>query len=510
MPAHFAMPVAVPSTAAGKDAVPPGAAALAAAVAAGPGTTPEDGDWPGELRRESLLESLLAGGTIAAAAGAEHGHQLDRALNVQVTALCLAAGALFPQLGYDGVLALVFGLPGVPARPGVPVPSGPAYSKARARHGEAPARAVFEADAARGDIPAGPDGTAFGLEITQLDGTTLELFPDEALAAAFGVPRAGTKPVLRLAGLMHSGTRRWIAAAIGGYHDSENTLADQLTPCFREGQLNLADRGFFAMYRWLALSATGAHLLWRARNGAKSVPYKTLQVLPDGSELVLMRESSAMRCRRRKTAGDSTLPRLPDTVARLVCFTIVTRTRSGRTKTSQVRLVTTLLDPDLYPAAELAALYAKRWLIEIAFLHLKKTVRGTGRVLRGRSEELVRQETWALLLAHNIIAGLAARAAATAGLSPGQVTFTAVLSLTRTAITGDTCCPHCGKRATSPDDPAAGLDAAILALPPGRAGRQRTSGRTGAERRKWASEPVKYTYTIIPSNLPKADECPRS
>lgn len=507
MPANFVMRVPVPSTA-GDAGGPPQAQSLAARVAAGPGLR-EDEDWLAGLRRESLLESLLAGGTIAAAAAAGHGHKLDRVLNAEVTALCLVAGALFPVLGYDGVLALVSGLPGLPAKPGMKVPTGAAYSKARGRHGEDPARAAFEADAARTDIPAGADGTAFGLEITQIDGTTLEMFKDPGLAAAFGVPSAGTKPQLRLAGLLHSGTRRWKAAAIGRYLDSENTLADELEPYFGPGQLNLADRGFFAMHRWIALSATGAHLLWRARNGAKSVPYQTLEVLKDGSELVLMRESCAMRYYRRKTAGDSTLPRLPDTVARLVCFTVLARTRSGRAKTAAIRLLTTLLDPDLYPAGELAALYQKRWLIEVAFLHLKKTIRGAGRVLRGRSEALVRQETWALLLAHNMIAALAARAAATAGLSPGQITFTAVLSLARAAVTADTCCPHCGRPAGD-NDPAAALDAAILSLPPGRPGRQRTSGRTGAERRKWHSEPVTYTLTITPSNLPKTVINPRS
>ncbi len=46
----------------------------------------------------------------------------ERALNAEITALCLVAGALFPVLGYDSVLALVFGLPGVPVRPGTPVP----------------------------------------------------------------------------------------------------------------------------------------------------------------------------------------------------------------------------------------------------------------------------------------------------------------------------------------------------------------------------------------------------
>jgi hypothetical protein len=132
------------------------------------------------------------------------------------------------------------------------------------------------------------------------------------------------------------------------------------------------------------------------------------------------------------------------------------------------------------------------------------------RTLRGRSAVLVRQEAWALLLARNMIAGLAARAAAAAGRTPGEITFTAVLSLARAAVTSYTCCPHCHKRPTSANAPASGLDAAIAALPPGRTGRQRTSGRTPAERRKWTSEPADYTLTIIPSNLPKTDVSPGS
>jgi hypothetical protein len=356
----------------------------------------------------------------------------------------------------------------------------------------------FESDAARTDIPAGQDGTAFGLELTQVDGTTLELFGDPALAEEFGVPAPGARPLLRLVGLLNSGTRRWKAAVIGRYLDGENTLADGLQDAFGPGQLNLADRGFLSMDRWIRFSAAGADLLWRVKNGAKCVPFRTLKVLKDGSELVLLRESTSMRGRRRKAAGDPGLPSLPDTTARLVCFTVLTRTRAGRTRTTQVRLLTTLLDPGLYPAGELAVLYQKRWLIEIAFLHLKRTVRGTGRTLRGRSAVLVRQEAWALLLAHNVIAGLAARAAATAGLAPGEITFTAVLSLARAAITAGTCCPHCHKRPNSANAPTARLDAAIAALPPSRADRQRTSGRTPAERRTWTSEPAEYTLTIVP------------
>jgi hypothetical protein len=502
------MPVPVPSTSGDDPAGPPGAG-LSVRVAAGPGLW-EDEEWLADLRRESLPESLLAGGAIAAAAAAGHAHLQERALNAEVTALCLVTGALFPLLGYDSVLALVFSMPGLPARPGTPVPTGPAYSKARARSGEAPARAMFEFDAARGDIPAGPDGTAFGLEITQIDGTTLELFGDPLLAEEFGVPAPGAGPLLRLVGLLHSGTRRWKAAVIGRYLDGENALADGLQDAFGPGHLNLADRGFFSMDRWIRFSAAGADLAWRVKNGPKCVPFRTLKALKDGSELVLLRESTSMRARRRKAAGDPALPSLPDTVARLVCFTVLTRTRAGRTRTTQVRLLTTLLDPGLCPAAGLAVLYQKRWLIEIAFLHLKRTVRGAGRTLRGRSAVLVRQEAWALLLAHNMIAGLAARAASAAGLTPGEITFTAVLSLARAAITSDTCCPHCHKRPASGNTPTASLDAAIAGLPPGRTGRQRTSGRTAAERRNQTCEPANYTLTIVPSNLPKTDVSPGS
>jgi hypothetical protein len=185
------------------------------------------------------------------------------------------------------------------------------------------------------------------------------------------------------------------------------------------------------MDRWLRFSARGADLLWRVKNGPKSVPFRHLRTLADGSELVLLRETSGMLGRRRKDAGDRTLARLPDTVARLVCFTIVTRTRSGRSKSTQVRVLTTLLNPVAFPAREIAKCYSRRWGVETAILHLKKTVRGVGRELRGQSPELARQEAWALFLVHNMIAGMAARAAADAGTSIAAVSFTAVLALVR-------------------------------------------------------------------------------
>ena len=477
---------------------------LAARVASGPGLWLQDLQG---LNREGLLGQLLAEGAIGeAAATAPHGHRLDRVLTAKNTLLSLAAGCLFAGQGYDQVLRTVFAMPGLdPAAPGTPVPTGPALSKARARSGEHVARRAFELDAARTDAGLGIGMLWHGMEVTAFDGTTAELDANGELAAAFGVPAGGKHPMLRLVALVRTATHRWAAAAIGGYHDGENALADELESALKAGMLNLADRGFFSMDRFLRFSAAGAQLCWRVKNGAKSVPLKAIRVLPDGSELVMLHESDGMRARRRRDTGDRAAARLPDTTARLVQFTIVTRTRGGRAKTSTIRLLTTLLDHQEFPAAQIAALYAERWQVEIAFLHLKKTLRGARRVLRGKSEVLARQEAWAFLLVHNMIAAVAARAAALAGIDPDLIPFTAVLSLTRAGICADTRCGHCGQL---PADPLGKLIDDVTAHPRHRPGRMRTSGRTPAERRSRPTEEATYTITITPSNLPQWQQIP--
>ena len=323
------MPSSIPPAPAGDgDAVP--GTDLAGRVLSGPGLWL---DWLGELQRESLLEELLAGGVIARALEeAPHGHAYDRTLTGKVTVICVLVACLFPGAGYDTALAAAFGLPGLNLKPSTDVPTGPAFSKARTLLGEHVMRRLFELDAARSDADLGIAQLWKGLEVTALDGTTMELFRNDVLADVFGVPADGARPLLRIAAHIRTATRRWIAGAAGGYLDGENPLADDLAWSFAPGILNLADRGFFSMDRWIRFSAAGAHLAWRVKNGAKSVPFKTIRTLPDGSELVMLRESDGMRTRRRRDTGDPHAERLPDTTARLVAFTVTARTRSGRRK----------------------------------------------------------------------------------------------------------------------------------------------------------------------------------
>ena len=475
---------------------------LAARLAAGPAFWT---DWIDELDRAGLLEELLGRDAIGRAlAEAPGACKYESALSAKMTLVCVLAGCLFPAEGYDQVLARAFGIPGLRFWPG-PVPTGSALSQARERLGEHALRRLFEIDAEAGDAELGLTALWHGLEVTAIDGTTLELDRGDALAIEFGSSSDAGRPLLRIVGHVRVASRRWIAAEIGTYHQGENELADGLLGSLRGGMVNLADRGFPSMERYLAAAATGADLVWRWKNGGKCLPAKTLEVLPDGSELVVMRESDGMLARRRRESRNHAADRLPDTIARLVTFTIMTETASGKRKATAVRVLTTLLDHEELPAREIAKLYAQRWQIEIAFLHLKATVRGSRRELRGQSSALARQEAWGLLLIHNLVAAAVARAAVQAGTDPRLIPFAPALAHIRDRVTADACCRHCGSRPVSAKAQVSALIDDIARLPRHRAGRQRTSPRTATERRNGHTENVSYTIAIEKSNLPEWD-----
>src|SRR5207245_3869356 len=88
------------------------------------------------------------------------------------------------------------------------------------------------------------------------------------------------------------------------------------------------------------------------------------------------------------------------------------RVRVGRTgrRTHELRLWTTLMDPQTAPAVELAQLYARRWEHELYFRELKRQVRKTA-VLQSHTVETAAQEIAALILVSALIATERARAA---------------------------------------------------------------------------------------------------
>ena len=86
-----------------------------------------------------------------------------------------------------------------------------------------------------------------------------------------------------------------------------------------------------------------------------------------------------------------------------------------------IRLLTDLLDPKAYPAAELAVLYRERWAAESSYRQVKTFQRGPQLVLRSASPELACQEAWAHLVGHHCLIRIIMELAAGAGIDPDRI-----------------------------------------------------------------------------------------
>ncbi len=259
------------------------------------------------------------------------------------------------------------------------------------------------------------------LRLVSLDGSGVEVADEAANRAAFGVP--GTQqgrtgyPQLRFTGLLEHGTHVLFGVTLGGYKDSEVSLATQTVRHLQPGMLCLADRGLSGYPLWAAASATGAHLLWRV---AKNRALPVHQRLADGSYLSTIEPAPATR---RKLAN----PDVPPLAVRVIDYRL-----PGVPDAEPVyRLLTTLLDPEEAPAHGLAQLYQQRWLIETTFAEMKTTLKGADVILRSKTPELVRQEFWGLLLAHHVVRKLMIEAALARNRTPGDLGFKQTLSLVR-------------------------------------------------------------------------------
>ena len=464
-------------------------------VIAGPGGPVDVGDTMlGGALAAVADEAVITAGL----ATAGHTDKRRRVLTGLVTVTAVLGLCLFRRESYDLVLARV--LPASPARvlDGGP-PTAQALSTARARLDPNSMQAVFERAAAV--MPAAGAGSyAFGLLLTAFDGTVIDLPATGDIAAEYATPSGGNYPQARLVTLVTCGTRWIIAAAQDCSARSEQHLVDRLADALQPGTLNLADRNFFSMARWIRFTATSAHLAWRVKNGAKSLPARIIRVLPDGSALLRLRESDSMLCYRRTKTGDTSLARLPDTIARLVEFTLTVTDQTGKARTTRFRILTTLLDHEQYPAEKIAQTYAQRWQVEIIYLRLKATLRESGTRLRGQTPRLAEQEIYGLLIVYNALVRLAVAAAVILDVDPDEINFAAVLALTRATTS-----PGCARCGHTTDNPTEDLITAITVQPRNRTDRQRTSPRTTAQRRTERTRNVRYAITIVTPNLPKTD-----
>src|SRR5207248_2755075 len=104
-------------------------------------------------------------------------------------------------------------------------------------------------------------------------------------------------------------------------------------------------------------------------------------------------------------------------------------------RTRMVTIVTTLLDPVLYPSGKIAELYGLRWQVETHFAQLKTSMKMSQ--LKCKSAEGVKKELLTSFIAYNLICQVIREAADRQKLPPRRISFIDAMRWLANARCGD-------------------------------------------------------------------------
>jgi hypothetical protein len=191
--------------------------------------------------------------------------------------------------------------------------------------------------------------------------------------------------------------------------------ASQLHAEMSPGDVLIADRGFCSYAHLALLLRGGLHAVFRLHqkqlvdfrigrmHSPPFGPYKNIKGLPKTRWIkwlgTLDQQVEYPKPKELPTwLNAETYAALP---ASLVLRELRYRIEQPGCRTREVILVTTLIDAELYPAAELADLYGRRWQVETDLRHLKQTLRMD--VLRTKTVAGIHKELAMFALVYNLV-----------------------------------------------------------------------------------------------------------
>ena len=284
-----------------------------------------------------------------------------------------------------------------------------AIPPARERLGSEPMKWLFTESAKVWAAEGADEQRWRGLAVYGVDGTTLRVADTPENRAEFGGQWAGEQrgdnnyPIIHLVTLMALRTHVLAGAALDGdANSSEQSLTPALLQQVPNHSLTILDRNFLSPLSLVPLQSGGANRHWLTR--AKSnTAMKSLEKLAEGDELVELKVSHEAQTK------DPTLGKTWK--ARAI--------RYQRAGFKPQTLLTSLLDPVRWPAAEVIEMYHERWEPELGYDEVKTELLQREESLRSKKPDGVRQETWGILLAYNLVRLEIARVAKLVGVPPG-------------------------------------------------------------------------------------------
>lgn len=256
-------------------------------------------------------------------------------------------------------------------------------------------------------------------QVYLLDGTCLQLEPEAELRDAF--PPASNQhgkahwPVLRVVVLHNMETGLAVCPCWGAMNGpqavSEQALAERALTQVPAGSVIVGDRNFGIFATAYAVHQRGLGVVVRL-TAARARALRGGPLAPAGDYPVRWQASRWDGKKKRNWPADAAVP------GRLIVW------RLGRGRHSEwLYLFTTLT----LPAAEVVALYGRRWNIETDLRCLKQTVRLQR--IAAHSADMMEKELLLAVLAYNLVRSIMYQAAQRAGIAPRRLSFTYACNL---------------------------------------------------------------------------------
>ncbi len=202
---------------------------------------------------------------------------------------------------------------------------------------------------------------------------------------------------------------------------SDLVMFKPLWPTLQRGDILLGDRVYGCFALLAALPLRGIDVVARLHQG-RQLDLRRAERLGPGDWRITLRKPYPVP--PYMTAGEWNA--LPKTIGvRIIRSRLAIK--GFRTKT--IWIVTTLLDPTLYPTTSIPELYLRRWQMELSFRDLKTTLGMES--LRCRSPEMIERELRMFLIAHNCLRALMAEAAVTHQIPRQRISFQGTMDTIR-------------------------------------------------------------------------------
>jgi hypothetical protein len=264
---------------------------------------------------------------------------------------------------------------------------------------------------------AGPAGQLQGRPVKVADGSSTQLADTKKNQKAY--PQHSTQkpgcgfPLMKFVVFFSLCSGAVLTVIWGTVHHHDLRLLRGLWEELKKGDILLGDRAYGEYTTLASLPKLGVDVVARLHHRRK-VDFRKARRLDKNDGLFVWTKA----CQQSEILSATEWALLPAQITvRIVRFTATIRGFRSR----RVTLVTTLLDPKLYPAADLVALYARRWRLELCLRDLKTTM--GMEELRCKTPEMAEKELLTYLVAHNLIRCVIAEAVARYQVDLERVSF---------------------------------------------------------------------------------------